>query len=73
MESILIELGNKILLLLFFMSCLTTLRHVYYFIQAFLTSTEEDSVKYKISNKALLFLCMSVAYILSVIFTGLKL
>ena len=73
MGTILIELANKILLLLFFMSCLTTLRHVYYFVQAYLTSTEEESVKYKISSKALVFLCMSVAYILSVIFTGLKL
>lgn len=69
----LIDIINRVLLVLLFMSCLTTIRHVYYFIQAFFTSTEEQPVKYRVSNKALFYLCISIAYILSVIFTGIKL
>ena len=69
----LVDILNKILILSFFMSCLTTLRHGYYFIQAFLSSTEETPVKYRISNTSLILLGISIAYILSVIFTGITL
>ena len=55
------------------MSSLTVIRHGYYFIQAFLTSTEEQPVKYRVSRTSLLFLCISIAYILSVFFTGITL
>jgi hypothetical protein len=55
------------------MSGLTVFRHGYYFIQAFLTSSEELPVKYKVSKTSLIFLCVSIAYMLSVIFTGIKL
>ena len=67
-----IEILNKIFLVMFFMSCLTTLRHAYYFIQAFFTSTEETPVKYRVSNTSLIFLCISIAYILTAIFSGIK-
>jgi len=69
----LIEIINRILLVLFFMSCLTTIRHAYYFVQAFFTSTEEQPVKYRVSKASLLFLCMSIAYMITVLFTGIKL
>lgn len=69
----LIDIINRILYVLFFMSCLTTLRHAYYFVQAFFTSTEEQPVKYRVSATSLLFLCMSLAYIITVLFTGIKL
>jgi hypothetical protein len=69
----LIDIINRILLVLLFMSGLTTIRHVYYFIQAYFTSTEEQPVKYRVSKAALFYLCISIAYILSVIFTGIKL
>ncbi len=68
----LIELFNKIFFTLFFMSCLTTIRHLYYFIQAFLTSSEELPIKYRVSKTSLFFLCVSIAYILSSLFTGIK-
>lgn len=68
----LVDIINRILMTCFFMSCLTTLRHGYYFIQAFLTSTDETPVKYRVSKTSLLFLCVSIAYILSVIFVGIK-
>ena len=63
------DILNKILMILFFMSCLTTLRHGYYFIQALLTSTEEQPNKYKVSNTSLVLLCMSISYILTILFT----
>lgn len=53
------------------MSGLAILRHGYYFIQAFFTSTEEVPVKYRVSNRSLFFLCLSLAYVLSVFFTGI--
>jgi len=67
------EIVNRILIMLFMLSTLTTLRHIYYFFQAFLTSTEEVPVKYRLSRTDLLFLGISLSYILTVIFTGIKL
>jgi hypothetical protein len=67
----LIAILNKLFLVLFFMALLNTLRHTYYFIQAFFTSNEEQPTKYRLSSKSLWLLGMSLAYILSVIFTGL--
>ena len=64
---------NKILMVLFFMSFFNAFRHTYYFIQAWFTSTEEQPVKYKISSKSLLLLGASIAYLFTVIFTGIKL
>jgi hypothetical protein len=69
----LIEISNKILMICFFLSCLTTFRHGYYFIQAFFSSTEDTPVKYRISKISLLLLGVSIAYILSSLFTGITL
>ena len=69
----LIDVVNKILILIFFMSFLNTFRHVYYFIQALFTSTPEVPVKYKISKTSLLLLGASIAYLLMTLFTGVKL
>jgi hypothetical protein len=69
----LVDILNKILLILFFMSSLNVLRHVYYFIQAVLTSTEEEPKKYRIPNVSLYLLGVSIAYILSAIITGITL
>ena len=68
----LVEIVNRILVVAFLLSTLTTLRHAYYFVQAFLTSTEEQPIKYRLSSTSLFYLGVSVAYILSVIFTGIK-
>ena len=67
----LIGILNRILLILFFISCLNVLRHVYYFIQAVVTSTDEEPKKYRIPSVSLYLLGISIAYILSVIFTGI--
>ena len=66
----LLDILNKILMILFFLSCLNTIRHTYYFIQAWFTSTEEEPVKYRLTNTSLVLLGVSVAYILTAIFNG---
>ena len=71
----LIEILNKVFTVIFFMACLTTFRHGYYFIQAYILSKSaelEEPVKYKLTNTSLLYLGVSIAYILTVIFTGIK-
>jgi hypothetical protein len=66
-----LDILNKIFIVLYIMSCLNTIRHLYYFIQTILTSVEEETIKYRISNKSLLFLCISISYVLSGFFTGI--
>lgn len=68
-----LELFNKVLVVFLFMAILSVIRHVYFFAQAYFTSTEEEPVKYRLTEKALVYLCLSLAYILSAIFTGIKL
>lgn len=63
---------NKVLMVLFFISLLNTIRHTYYFIQVIVTSTEEQPIKYVISKNSLILLGLSISYVLSVIFTGIK-
>jgi len=68
-----IFLINKILIVLYLLSCLTTLRHMYYFIQAYIKTTPENQIQYKISKNALLFLAISISYIVSGLFLNIKL
>jgi len=67
------ELINKLLTLIFFTASLNTLRHTYYFIQTWFASTDDEPSKYRLTNNSLLLLGVSIAYILTVIFTGIKL
>jgi len=64
---------NRILMVLFFMSCLNAGRHLYYFIQTMVISNEENIVKYKLDKKSLFLLGVSVSYILTVILKGINL
>jgi len=65
-----IDLLNKILLIMLFMSSLNVFRHGYYFVQAWLTSSEDNPQKYRMNNSSLWVLGISIAYILTSIFTG---
>lgn len=69
----LLDALNKLLMVLFFMSCLNTIRHIYYFIQAWVSSTEEVPIKYRLNKQSLFLLCASIAYILTSIISGIKL
>ena len=68
----LVDILNKILIMLFFMSFLNAGRHIYYFIQTWFNSTPEQPIKYKVSPKSLFLLGMSLAYLLTSVFTGIK-
>jgi len=61
------ELLNDFLILIFFMSLLNSIRHGYYLIQAWISSTEEQVIKYRLDNKSLWVLSFSLAYIFTTI------
>ncbi len=66
---------NKLFLLLFFLACLNIIRHGYYFIQSYIISKTEDiekPLKYRVRNSSLILLGISIAYIFTVIVTGIK-
>jgi len=67
-----INLLNKILVISFVLSCLVTLRHMYYLFQTLSMSTEEKPMKYKVNGLSLFFLGLSLAYIISSLFIGIK-
>ncbi len=68
----LIFIFNKILILFFFMSMLNIVRHGYYFIQAWVKSDTENPSKYIIGKTSLILLCVSIGYVLTVIYDGLN-
>ena len=62
---------NKILILILFMSIINLVKHVW---NIFMVLRNEDVPnKYELSKRELIFLGISVAYILTTIFTGIKL
>jgi hypothetical protein len=63
---------NKVLVVLFFLACLNTFRHAYYLIGTSLKSTSDDPRTYVLSDKALIFLGLSIGYILSGVITGIQ-
>jgi hypothetical protein len=65
----LIDLLNKVLLILFLMSTFNVFRHLYYFIQAWLKSYSDSPVNYVLSNKSLYILSLSLAYIIAAMLT----
>jgi hypothetical protein len=67
----LIDVINKILVLLFVLGCLNAIRHIYYFIQAWVKSNNDTPTKYRMGNVSLLFLGLSLAYIISSLVTGI--
>lgn len=62
---------NKILILIFFMSILNLVKHVWNIFT--ILRNEDVPNKYELSKRELIFLGISVAYILTTIFTGIKL
>ena len=64
---------NKLLIMFFFIACLNTIRHAYYFIQSLFPLVNDEPTKYRLTSTSLILLGVSAAYILTVIFTGIKL
>lgn len=67
-----IDVINKILVVLLVLSSLNAIWHLFYVIQAW-TKNEEQNTKYMLSNRALFLLGLSVAFIISSIITGVNL
>ncbi len=61
------EYLNNIYMLVLFMSLLNVIRHGYYLIQAWIASTEEQPIKYRMGNKSLWILNFSLAYVITTI------
>lgn len=66
-----LDILNKVFIILFMLSSLNVFRHGYYFLQAWFKSENEEPVRYVISPRALFFLGISLAYILTGIFSGI--
>lgn len=64
----LIEIINKILLFLLFLSSLNVIRVTYFFIQKWI-----ENEKFKLGEKSLFLLGVSISYILLCIFSGINL
>jgi hypothetical protein len=70
----LIDILNKFLFLLTFLSILNVVRHGFFLIGSFIKSEDEEKTqKFRLSPTQLLLLGLSIAYILTIIFTGIKL
>jgi len=60
-----LELLYDFYMLVFFMSLLNVIRHGYYLVQAWIASTEEQPIKYRMENKSLWILSFSLAYVIT--------
>lgn len=65
---------DKILILLFFLAILNIVRHGYYLLQTIIfnaNNTDEglEPLKYKLSEKALILLGLSISYVLTALVT----
>lgn len=69
----LIDILNKILYVLMFLSILNITRHTFFLIGSFIKADEENPTKFRLSATQLLLLGLSIAYLFTIIFTGIKL
>ena len=63
-----LDIVNKILLIIFVLASLNVVRHLLLFIQVYLRANEETA-KYILTSRGLFFLGLSLAYIISSVFT----
>lgn len=69
----LLDLLNKALLLVMVLSSLNIVRHLYYFIQAWAKSNNENPQKYILDRRSLILLGLSIGYVIMAIIDGLTL
>lgn len=67
-----IDILNKIFFILFFLASLNVLRTAFFFIGSFVKSGDEISEKFRLTTRQLFLFGLSIAYILSTLFTGIK-
>lgn len=64
-----IEFLNNVLVLLYVLSILNCVRHIFFFIQTYYA---EESKKYILNKYSILFLGLSISYIVTGIINGIK-
>lgn len=72
---ILMEILNKVLVTVYILSCLNIIRHLYKLFASWV-STEgsgEETIRYVLEPTKLLIVGLSIAYVISGIFTGITL
>jgi hypothetical protein len=62
---------NKLLLVVFIMTCVNIIRHGYYFVQVWLASEGDNPQKYIIKPTSLWVLSFSIGYFLASLFVGI--
>lgn len=68
----LIEILNKLSYILFFLSILNVVRTSFFLIGSFVKSEEAQPEKFRLTRTSLVLLGLSIAYIITVFFTGIK-
>jgi len=71
--EIILNIINKLILILFMMSTLNILKHIYFFVQAWILSDTDTPMNYILSRYEQIVLGLSLSYIVSTILTGFKL
>jgi hypothetical protein len=69
----LIDIVNKLLYILYFLSIADVVRTTFFLIGSFTKSNSETPEKFILTNRQLILLGLSIAYIFSTFFTGIKL
>ena len=67
-----LDIINKILIIIFILASLNIIRHSILTIQVWFRANEEE-IKYTLTSKGLFLLGLSLAYVISSIFTGIHL
>lgn len=68
----LIDILNKVSVMLLMLSIINVIRHLFFVIGSFIKADEENPQKYRLYPRELWLLGLSIAYILTTIFTGIK-
>ena len=68
----LIDILNKIFFVLFFLSMVNIVRVTFFLIGSFVKSDSKTPEKFRLTSRQLFLLGLSIAYIISTLFTGIK-
>ena len=68
----LIDILNKLFFVLYFLSMANIARSVFFLIGSFIKSNSENPQKFILTTRQLFLLGLSIAYIISAFFTGIK-
>jgi len=66
-----IEIINKLFYIVFVLSCLNIFRITFFLIGSFVKSSDDIPQKFRLTPTQLIFLGLSIAYVVSTLFTGI--